>query len=143
MAVFLIKVLREGFSSVALPRRLSLIAFSVLSLDLINVRAQAETFFYVDSAWTGPQSGTPLAPWTSLSGPAWDAINTGLHVGGVTVYFSAKKADAASDGLYDSNGDGRQDIIDLTHKTANTPFILTVDGSSYYNGNETNPAWSV
>jgi parallel beta-helix repeat protein len=142
MAVFLFNVLREGFSCPNLLRWLSLTAFGMLLVDLLCANARAETFFYVDSAWTGAQSGAASAPWTSLNGSAWDFINTALQSGGVTIFFSAKRADASGDGLYDSNGDGAQDIVDLTRRTANTPFTLTFDGSSYYNSNETAAAWS-
>jgi hypothetical protein len=141
MAAFLLNGLREGFSCRDLLRRLSPTACGVLLVDLLCAHASAETFFYVDSSWTGAQSGTFAAPWISLNGTAWDAINARLQTGGVTIYFSARKADLSGDGLYDSNGDGGQDIIDLTRRTANTSFFLTFDGSSYYNSSEVNPAW--
>jgi hypothetical protein len=141
MGVIRINGSREGFSCRDLLRRLWPTACGVPLLGLLCANAAAETFFYLDSAWTGAQSGTSSAPWTSLSGEAWDAINARLQTGGVTIYFSARKADTGVDGLYDSNGDGGQDIIDLTHRTANSPFFLTFDGSSYYNSNEANPAW--
>src|SRR5439155_26360849 len=53
--------------------------------------------FYVDSDWTGTQSGSASQPWKYLSSSAWSAINSALGSGNVTVYFSAREASTDSD----------------------------------------------
>ena len=98
--------------------------------------------FYVDSDWKGTQSGTASQPWQYLSSSAWSAINSALGSGDVSVYFSARKAASDSDDIYDTNGDGSQDGIDLTMKSYTGSSVLTLDGNSKYNTSESSPNWA-
>src|SRR5205814_8706276 len=98
--------------------------------------------FYVDSDWKGTQSGTASQPWQFLSSSAWSAINSALGSGDVIVYFSARKDTSDSDDIYDSDGDGSQDGIDLTMKTYTGSSVLTLDGNSYYNKSDSSPSWA-
>ena len=47
-----------------------------------GIALAADSTYYVDSDWSGTQSGTQAAPWRSLN---WSTINTALASGNVTV----------------------------------------------------------
>jgi len=93
----------------------------------------ASTNFYVDPDWTGAHSGLPSQPWQYLDSTAWNAINSALANGDVTVYFSALKA----------NGTTQQSAARYIQcrRTDYSTNRLTLDGYSKYNSNETTPAW--
>src|SRR5438477_995723 len=113
-----------------------------LSLLAATVSLRAAATFYVDSDWTGTQSGSAAQPWSYLSSSAWSAINSALAGADVTVYFSAREAGSDSDDIYDSNGDGVQDEIDLSYRTDTHSTVLTLDGNSYYNKSDSSPSWA-
>src|SRR5207249_5078697 len=102
--------------------------------------ARAATTFYLDSDWNGTQSGTASQPWKYLSSFAWSSINSALGSGDVTVYFSAREASSDTDDVYDTNGDGAQDGIDVTQRTTSSG-VLTLDGNSKYNTSDSSPNW--
>ena len=110
----------------------------LIMFTIVSLRAAT---FYVDSDWTGTESGTASQPWTYLSSSAWSAINSALASGNVTVYFSAREAGSDTDDIYDSNGDGVQDEIDLTYRTDTHSTVLTLDGNSFYNKSDSSPSW--
>ena len=103
--------------------------------------ARAATTFYLDSDWNGTQSGTASQPWKYLSSSAWSSINSALGSGDVTVYFSAREASSDTDDVYDTNGDGAQDGIDMTLRTDSGSGVLTLDGNSKYNTSDSSPNW--
>ena len=103
--------------------------------------ARAATTFYLDSDWNGTQSGTASQPWKYLSSSAWSSVNSALGSGDVTVYFSAREASSDTDDVYDTNGDGAQDGIDLTLRTDPGSGVLTLDGNSKYNTSDSSPNW--
>jgi len=106
-----------------------------------TVGLHAATTYYVDSDWTGTQSGSASQPWKYLSSSAWSAINSSLAGGSVTVYFSARDASSDSDDVYDNNGDGAQDGIDLSMRSDTGSGVLTLDGNSKYNSSDSSPNW--
>ena len=124
-----------------LPGTASTLPWFCLWLLAVPLSLGAATTFYVDSGWNGMQSGTTLEPWKALSSSAWTAINSALASGDVTVYFSARQAASDADDIYDTNGDGAQDAIDLTPRRDSGSSILTLDGNSMYNTSETAPYW--
>jgi hypothetical protein len=76
-----------------------------------------------------------------LSSSAWTSINNALATGGVTIYFSARQASSDTDDIYDTNGDGIQDGIDLSKRSDTGGNVLTLDGNSKYNTSATSPNW--
>jgi len=131
VAVLRVNLLREGFSCRDVLLWLFPTIFGVVLPQVLCSSARADTFFYVDSAWPGSQSGSASAPWTRLDDSAWNAINSALQNGNVTIYFSAN-------GQY-----GGPSTIDLT--SGYSPFgtsILTFDGASHYNSSELSPSWA-
>ena len=93
---------------------------------------EASTNFYVDPDWAGAHSGTASQPWAYLDSTAWNAINSALASGDVTVYFSALKANGTQQSA------ARFIQCRRTDPGSNR---LTLDGYSEYNSNETNPSW--
>ena len=124
------------------PRTPLILSRSLLFLLVALQSLQAATFFYVDSDWNGAQSGTTAQPWKSLSGSAWTSVNNALANGDVTVYFSAREASSNVDDIYDTNGDGNQDGIDLTNRNDKSGSVLTLDGNATYNTSDTSPNWA-
>ena len=57
------------------------------------------------------------------------------------MYFSARRAGSDTHQTYDTAGNGVALSIDLTKKTANTAATLTLDGKSFWNSNDSSPAW--
>jgi hypothetical protein len=110
-------------------KRLFLLIFFALSTSLWATT----TFYYVDPDWTGTHSGSPSQPWSVLDGGAWTTINTALATNDVTIYFSPLKAD----------GTTQQSKPWYIHvqRTDYGTHILTLDGYSFYNSNETTPNW--
>src|ERR1041385_3280811 len=88
------------------PRKALTAPWFCLSLLAATVSLRAASTFYVDSDWTGAQSGSAAQPWKYLSSSAWSAINSALASADVTVCFSAREAGSDTDDIYDSNGDG-------------------------------------
>ena len=113
----------------------------LIVLTFAAFSARAATTFYLDSDWNGTQSGTASQPWKYLSSSAWSSINSALGSGDVTVYFSAREASSDTDDVYDTNGDGAQDGIDLTLRTDPGSGVLTLDGNSKYNTSDSSPNW--
>ena len=122
------------------PRKASALPWFCLSLLAASISLRAASTFYVDSDWSGTQSGTATQPWKYLSSSAWSSINRALGSGNVTVYFSAREASADTDDVYDTNGDGAQDGIDLSQRTTSSG-VLTLDGNSKYNTSDSSPNW--
>lgn len=99
----------------------------ILIFALFCGRLWAAGPYYVDPLYTsGGSNGTSTNPWTSLSS-GWATINTGLASGPVTVYFSATVSDTTA--------------INLGSRTDASTNVLTLDGTSQKNTNETTPAW--
>jgi hypothetical protein len=109
------------------------IAFSVV--------VEAGTNFYVDPGWTGAKSGTQSRPFAVLDKSAWHKINAALASSDVTIYFSARKAASDTPEYYDTMGNGVQLEVDLTKKTTSGSLLLTLDGKSFYNTNDSSPSW--
>ncbi len=124
-----------------LPGKTARLPWFCLSLLAASLSLRAATTFYVDSDWTGTQSGSASQPWKYLSSSAWSAINSSLAGGSVTVYLSARDASSDSDDVYDNNGDGAQDGIDLSMRSDTGSGILTLDGNSKYNSSDSSPNW--
>jgi len=91
------------------------------------------TRFYVDPDWTGEQTGAPESPWVRLTDRAWETIDKALAESDVTVYFSAREADA------DANEATTSPISIL--RTDESTHRLTVDGMSQYNTDDAKPSW--
>ena len=121
-------------------RSITLFALGFL-LFAASAGLHAAAIFYVDSHWTGAQSGSAAQPWTYLSSSAWTSINNALAGGNVTVYFAARPASSDTDDLYDTNGDGIQDGIDLSKRSDTGGSVLTLDGNSQYNTSAASPSW--
>src|SRR6266496_1201816 len=124
---------RNQFSNLALGRflyRAGLIIFA--SIGFFGA-VEASTNFYVDPDWTGRKSGTQAHPFAILNKPAWQRINTTLANRDVTIYFSALKADGVTQ-------QSKPWFIQC-RRTDYGPHRLTLDGYSFYNSNETTPAW--
>jgi hypothetical protein len=96
-------------------------------------QCEASANFYVDPDWTGAHSGTASQPWASLGSSEWTAVNSALVSGDVTIFFSALKA----------NGATQQSVARFIQcrRTDYSAHRLTLDGYSKYNSNETTPAW--
>lgn len=102
--------------------------------------ADAATTYYVDSDWTGTQSGTQAQPWKTVN---WTTVNTSLASSDVTVYFSARKAGSDTDQMYSASGSTTvPDSLDGTSKTDSSGHVLTLDGSSFYNTSDATPSWT-
>ena len=125
-----------------LPRRTSALAGLCSGLLAASVSLRAATTFYVDSDWSGTQSGTTSEPWKYLTETAWAAINSALATNSVTVYFSARNAASDTDQAYDTNGDGAPDPIYLSARADTGSSVLTLDGNSKYNTSDTAPSWA-
>jgi hypothetical protein len=102
---------------------------------------EAGTNFYVDPDWTGTKRGTQSRPFAILDTAAWSTINTALASGAVTIYFSAREASRDTPDYYDTAGNGVQLEVDLTKKATRGSFLLTLDGKSFYNRNDSSPSW--
>ena len=82
---------------------------------LVSSSSAATTTYYMDSDWTGTQSGTQAAPFKSLTAGAWTIINTALGAGPVIVYASARKMSSDTDQIYSATGSTTTpDEIDLS-----------------------------
>jgi hypothetical protein len=95
----------------------------------------SQTSFYVDPGFAGsPRNGSASAPWQSLNdGNPWATINASLASGPVTVYFSAQ-----------SGGQPVSSNATITiNRTDTGSNVLTLDGISKYNTNESSPNWAV
>jgi hypothetical protein len=108
---------------------------------LLSVVVDAGTNFYVDADWTGVKSGTQSRPFAILDKSAWHRINAALANSDVTIYFSARNADSDTPEYYDTRRNGVQLEVDLTKKTTSGSFLLTLDGKSFYNTNDSSPSW--
>ena len=108
----------------------------------LSVVVEAGTNFYVDPGWTGTKSGTQSQPFAVLDRSAWHKINAALASDDVTIYFSARKAASDTPEYYDTRGNGVQLEVDLTKKTTSGSFLLTLDGKSFYNTNDSSPSWA-
>jgi hypothetical protein len=92
------------------------------------------TYFYVDPDYEGdPKNGTAEHPWNALNGEAWTEIDSALASENVTVYFSAREADADEDETTDMELEIRRNDTS-THR-------LTLDGMSMVNADDASPAW--
>src|SRR5205809_3255453 len=89
---------------------------------------EASTNYYVEPDWTGVQLGTASQPWNSLSDSAWTTINAALASDDATIYFSALKADGATQ-------QSRAWFVQC-RRTDYSAHRLTIDGYSFYNANE-------
>src|SRR5438445_12923181 len=96
-------------------RSITLFALGFL-LFAASAGLHAAAIFYVDSHWTGAQSGSAAQPWTYLTSSAWTSINNALASGNVTVYFSALPATSDTDDDYDTNSDGIHDGLELSKR---------------------------
>ncbi len=112
------------------------LVLSVLIL-LIGIPCYALTTYYVDPTYTGGSNdGSAAAPWTALGNAgAWTAINGALASDDVTIYFSARIV--GSDTAENMGGD-----ILLTSRTDTSTHVLTIDGKSQYNTNDSSGSWS-
>ncbi len=112
------------------------INFSLLFLCLpVIARAQAPVELWADIDYAGTHSGTQAQPFGAIDGAAWSVINRYLAQGDVTIHFSARDAKTDTD-------DGPLGTIDLTLKSEATSNRLVLDGSKYYNTNDSNPNWT-
>ncbi len=112
------------------------INFSLLFLWLpVIARAQAPVELWADIDYTGTHSGTQAQPFGAIDGAAWSIINGHLAQGDVTIHFSARDAKTDTD-------DGSLGTIDLTLKSEATSNRLVLDGSKYYNTNDSSPNWT-
>ncbi|MGD8237142.1 MAG: right-handed parallel beta-helix repeat-containing protein [Armatimonadota bacterium] len=120
-----------------LPRCLALILLLALLLWAgVTVAASRRdaASFYVDPDWHGPRTGAAETPWTHLDQSAWLNINDALAAADVTVYFSAREADADTDETTTEN-------ISILRTDTSTNRI-TLDGMSRYNTSDAAPAWA-
>src|SRR6266478_5158443 len=117
------------------------VAMIIVASVLFARALEAGTNFYVDPDWTGAKSGTQRRPFAILDRSAWHRINAALASGDVTIYFSARKADNDTPDYYDTRGNWVQIEVDLTKKTTTGSFLLTLDGKSFYNTNDSSPSW--
>lgn len=108
----------------------------------ITIATSFGASFYVDSDWGGTQSGTEAEPFKSLTVGAWSSINTALASESVTVYFSARNATSDTAQIYSSTGSTSADTdVDLTKRTDGSANVLTLDGWSYFNSDDSVPSW--
>lgn len=99
------------------------------------------TTYYVDSDWTGTQSGTAAQPFRTITAQ-WATINTALASADVTIYFSARQAASDTEQIYSSTGSLPPDGIDTFNRTDNTAHVLTFNGRSFYNTSDSAPSWA-
>ncbi len=116
-----------------LKRFLSFLAL-FLCLPVI-ARAQASVQLWADVDYAGTHNGTQAQPFGAIDGAAWSIINGYLAKGDVTIHFSARDAKTDTD-------DGSFGTIDLTLKSETTSNRLVLDGSKYYNTNDSSPNWT-
>jgi len=116
-----------------LVRTISVIIFCVVCVTA----SIGQTTYYVDPAFTGSRNGSASNPWQSLSDNVsptpWNAINSSLASGPVTVYFTACNTSCTANTVTTS-----QLMITRTDTGTNE---LTLDGISKYNTSESAPAW--
>jgi len=98
-----------------------------------SVAVKAGTNFYVDPDWTGAKTGTQSQPFAALDKSAWQKINTALANDKVTIYFSALKADGATQ-------QSKPWFIQC-RRTDYGPHRLSLDGYSFYNSSERSANW--
>jgi len=102
--------------------------------------AQTATSFYVDPNYVGGlRNGSSTNPWQSLSDGGASknittTINTALGSGPVTVYFSACNTTCTANTVATTQ-------VNITRTDTGTN-VLTLDGISQYNTNESSPSWS-
>src|SRR6185369_17867639 len=92
-----------------------------------------QTQLFVDPDFSGAGTGAASAPWRALDPSAWLKINTELASGDVTVFFSARAADAD---VYQTTTAQLQ-----LRRTDTSSNRLTLDGMSRYNANDATPVW--
>src|SRR5271157_54250 len=93
----------------------------------------AQTSYYVDPNVTGrSNNGSITDPWTGISQINYTTVNTALASGPVTIYFSATPASHAANTVDTSP-------LNFTRTDASTN-LLTFDGASLYNNNDTLPS---
>ena len=109
------------------------VSMIIVATVLFGGAIDGGTNFYVDPDWTGTKSGTHSRPFAVLDKSAWHKINTALANADVTIYFSALKADGATQQSKAWFIQGK--------RTDPSSHRLTLDGYSKYNSNETTPAW--
>jgi hypothetical protein len=121
-----VRVLFSARASILLRICFALIA---TALDLA-----ASNSFFVDPDYSGSSSdGSAAHPWTELTSTTWQAINSSLSTGDVTVYLSALKA----------GGTQQQSKSWFLEVRRNNPSAnrLTIDGYTYYNSDTGTPSW--
>jgi hypothetical protein len=95
----------------------------------------ADTTYYVDPTFTGgSNTGSATNPWTTIGASQWTTINTALASGAVYIYMSARQV--GSDTAESMAG---QFTISRTNQSTN---MLTFDGKSKWNTNDTTGSWS-
>src|SRR6266478_8966861 len=132
---------RNRFSNLAPGRCLNRTALIIFASIVFSLAVEAGTNFYVDPDWAGAKSGTQSRPFAVLDKSAWHKINAALASSDVTIYFSARKAASDTPEYYDTRGNEVQLEVDLTKKTTSGSFLLTLDGKSFYNTNDSSPSW--
>jgi hypothetical protein len=115
--------------------RLAFLLVVFISIGLPSL-SEALTYFYVDPSFSGGRNdGSPTNPWTRLDQDAqWDVINNALASDAVTVYFSARivaydTAETLTTAVY-------------VKRTDTSTNLLTLDGSSKYNTNDSSGSWA-
>jgi len=94
--------------------------------------SEAATYFYVDPNFNGTtRNGGKTTPWrdTELN---WATINKALDTGDVTIYFSCAN--------YTGNGEKISTIPIDIQRTSTSDYRLVLDGNSYYNTSQNEPA---
>src|SRR5208282_5182604 len=118
----------------SLARTISVIIFVVVCIKI----GVAQTTFYVDPAFSGTRNGSASNPWQSLSDNVnptpWNAINSALANGPVTVYLTACNTNCTANTVTTSP-------ISITRTDTGTNQ-LTLDGISKYNTSESSPSWT-
>jgi hypothetical protein len=112
-------------------------AISAFIFSLVCVTAAfGQTAYYVDpNVSTGlGNNGTASAPWVGISNIGWTTVNAALASGPVTIYFSATSASHTANTV-----DTTALVITRTDTSTN---LLTLDGASLYNNNDTSPSSS-
>lgn len=111
-----------------------LVAFIILTgLAMAQCEGTAPTFScYLDpDVASGTHVGTQANPWQTVN---WTSINTLLATGNVTVYFSAANAAHNANQAYSTG-------INIARTNTGTN-VITFDGISKYNTNDTTPSWA-
>jgi hypothetical protein len=98
---------------------------------LIAIWSEAATTFYVDPDYTGStKNGAASPPWNSLGSwgsSQWNAINSALASGNVTVYFSCKHYSNAAN-------ETTTTALNICRTAGTGTYRLTLDGNAmYYN----------